>query len=539
MKRNFNGLWVYAIFAFLIFGSAVSADAQRRSDRDVRDAVRMLNSSLDDFRLNIDNRMRSISADRGDRDFVDSNVTTLQTAIGDFQENFNNKRENRSDVEYIVTAARGLDNFVSTTGQNRRIQDDWTDVRRGIERLGALYGVVPDWSATGVSYSPNSSNNSDGSYRTVLRGHNLTGTYRLDAARSENAERIIADLGVRGNERADLEQKLRSQPEMAIYISGSRVTLATSDSAPVTFDADGTERIETDGGRQIRVRATLRGDELVLSSIGGDSDYNVSFLGVNGGNELKVTRRFTTPYLNETVFADSVYTKTDAVAGLGIDARDADDGRAAGTYSSNDPDDVYSSSTTGSPTITQGRTGEFVVPDGVVITGILETAIDTKVSQNNDRFRLTVQTPDQFRGAVVSGHISQIERSGQVSGRSNVTFNFERIVMRDGRTFDFAGTLVGVKDHNGKDLKIDEEGVAEGDSQTKETVKRGGIGAGLGAIIGAIAGGGKGALIGAIIGGAGGAGSVAIMGRDDVKLMKGSEITVRSSSPIRASPQDR
>ena len=143
----------------------------------------------------------------------------------------------------------------------------------------------------------------------------------------------------------------------------------------------------------------------------------------------------------------------------------------------------------------------------------------------------------EFRGAVIEGYISGVGRSGKVSGESNVTFNFEKITLRDGKTYDFAGYLQGIRDQNGKTVKIDNEGTAKGDSQTRETAKRGGIGAGIGAIIGAIAGGGKGAAIGAIIGGGAGAGSVIVQGRDDIRLMTGSTITVQASSPDRQYPR--
>ena len=162
--------------------------------------------------------------------------------------------------------------------------------------------------------------------------------------------------------------------------------------------------------------------------------------------------------------------------------------------------------------------------------------IYTKVSQNNDRFKLTVQSPNQFRGATIEGYISGVGQSGRVSGRSNITFNFQSITLRNGERYDFAGSLQSIRDEKGKDVRVDEEGVAKGDSQTRETVKRGGIGAGLGAIIGAIAGGGKGAAIGAIIGGGAGAGSVIVQGRDDLQLMQGSTITIQASSPIRREP---
>ena len=247
------------------------------------------------------------------------------------------------------------------------------------------------------------------------------------------------------------------------------------------------------------------------------------------GQILKVSRRITTDYLSQTVFAESIYNKSAAVAGLGINS--GNNNNSNGGYSDNDQ--TGNGNYGGTPTTSTGRTGDFVVPNGMIINGILENEINTKVSQNNDRFRLTVQSPNEYRGAVIDGYITGIARSGKVTGRSNVSFNFEKITLRSGKTYDFAGTLQTVKDLNGKIVKVDTEGTAKGGSQTKESVKRGGIGAGLGALIGAIVGGGKGAVIGAVIGGGAGAGSVAVQGREDLQLQKGSIMTVQSSSSIR------
>ena len=55
----------------------------------------------------------------------------------------------------------------------------------------------------------------------------------------------------------------------------------------------------------------------------------------------------------------------------------------------------------------------------------------------------------------------------------------------------------------------------------------------MGAIIGAIAGGGKGAAIGAILGAGAGAGSVYAQGRNDLDLPRGSEVSIRASAPNR------
>ena len=164
---------------------------------------------------------------------------------------------------------------------------------------------------------------------------------------------------------------------------------------------------------------------------------------------------------------------------------------------------------------------------------MLERDIDTKASQNNDRFELNVQSPNEYRGATIEGYISGVNRSGKVSGSSKITFNFERIRLANGQTYEFAGFLQNITDDTGKQIKVDTEGTAKGDSQTTETVKRGGIGAGIGAVIGAIAGGGKGAAIGAILGGGAGAGSVVVQGKDDLQIRSGSTMTVQASSPNR------
>jgi hypothetical protein len=105
---------------------------------------------------------------------------------------------------------------------------------------------------------------------------------------------------------------------------------------------------------------------------------------------------------------------------------------------------------------------------------------------------------------------------------------FDTIRLRNGQTYKFAGILASVRTLNGDTVKVDNEGSAQGDNQTKQTVTRAGIGTAIGAIIGGVAGGGKGAAIGGIIGAAGGAGSVYIQGKDNLELPTGTELTIRA-----------
>jgi hypothetical protein len=72
----------------------------------------------------------------------------------------------------------------------------------------------------------------------------------------------------------------------------------------------------------------------------------------------------------------------------------------------------------------------------------------------------------------------------------------------------------------------DNEGGVQSKSRGNQALKRSGIGATAGAIIGGLAGGGKGAAIGLILGGAGGAGSLAINGSKELRLESGTEMLV-------------
>ena len=166
-----------------------------------------------------------------------------------------------------------------------------------------------------------------------------------------------------------------------------------------------------------------------------------------------------------------------------------------------------------------------LVPVGTNLKIRLEDTLSSKESRVGDTFTATVIDPSRFDEARVRGHISSIQKSGKVKGRTRINLAFNSIELRDNRK----GTLHGyVTKVYGNDAgRADNEGGVESSGRGKQTVKRAGIGAAAGGIIGGIAGGGKGAGIGLLIGGAGGAGSVAIKGSKELKLESGTELLVR------------
>jgi hypothetical protein len=96
----------------------------------------------------------------------------------------------------------------------------------------------------------------------------------------------------------------------------------------------------------------------------------------------------------------------------------------------------------------------------------------------------------------------------------------------DGRSGNLRAEVLRIYDSDSAGA-VDEEGRVQSGSRGNQTLKRSGIGAVAGAVIGGIAGGGKGAAIGIIVGGAAGAGSIAVQGSKELKIENGTEMLIR------------
>ncbi len=137
---------------------------------------------------------------------------------------------------------------------------------------------------------------------------------------------------------------------------------------------------------------------------------------------------------------------------------------------------------------------------GMGLTIRMEESVDTERNRVGDSFRATLEEPISVgsqiilpRGSEVKGAIAYSRESGKVSGRSELILELTEIRA------------------NGKSYALQTSDYSEvGVSQGKKTAAAATGAAALGAVIGAIAGGGKGAAIGAVTGGAVG-GGVAVL----------------------------
>ena len=129
--------------------------------------------------------------------------------------------------------------------------------------------------------------------------------------------------------------------------------------------------------------------------------------------------------------------------------------------------------------------------------------LSSEENQANDTFHATLEQPIVVngqtlypKGADVTGRVSDVKKTGRLS---------------DPGELDLILKTVSSGGMN-SNLRV-QPLVIKGESHTKSNAGKIGGGAALGAVIGAIAGGGKGAAIGAGVGGAAGAGAAAATGK--------------------------
>jgi len=472
----------------------VSTRPYRVSDSTVQSLISRIESSTDIYRRSVTNAInRNYNGQNDIVRFIDD----FESETDRLKDRFNSRTSVGDDVMMILNRAYYIDNFMRNNRLNTTAQRNWTTVKNNLNTLAGYYSVSWNWNQI-----PTQNSRTD-----------LNGTYRLNIAQSDNVGNVVGSMVDRyynGNQRErvknNLERRLTPPDMMAIERSGQQVTIGSNLSEQITFTADGRGRTETnDNGRSMTITANSSGEGVILNYEGDRmNDFYVSFMPMTSG-QLKVMRRVYLENRNETVTVTSVYDKVNPTA----------------QWSSMNNQNVGNNT----------NYEQFIIPNNTKMTAVLQNVISTKVSQDGDRFQMNVTSPAQYNGAIIEGRVAKAERSGRVSGRANVSLIFDTIRMRNGQTYRFAGLVDQVRAANGEEVSVNNEGTVRDDSQTKKTVTRSAIGAGLGAIIGAIAGGGKGAAIGAVVGGGAGAGSVLIQGKDDVELENGTQFTITATSP--------
>ena len=169
------------------------------------------------------------------------------------------------------------------------------------------------------------------------------------------------------------------------------------------------------------------------------------------------------------------------------------------------------------------RPDPITIPEGATLPLVLETAISSATSRSGDlvvaRLAEDIKVGEKVvvpSGSEVRGRVTAAVPSGRTKTRARLAFDFDTLVLEG-------------KEHPIGTRPVD---ITAGDTHKKDAATIG-IGAGAGAIIGAIANGGKGAAIGTLIGGAAGTGVVLTNTGKEVELGTGSRVTVRLTRETR------
>ncbi len=474
------------------------------SDPQIRQLVDQINSRTTAFSRIFRNQLnRRTVADQSTIDEANRQLSMFETAVMRLRNRVNMRRASETDVRNVLEHAGYLNTFMDRYELSYGAENNWSMLRQDLDRLASASNIAWNWGTGTVPGGP------------IFGGEaQLTGTYSLDTSRSTDPRRAAEDAtrnlppGQRQRVYDSLIGRLEAPDVLAIERRGNNVSIASSRAPRIDFVADGREHIETTpSGRTVRVRASLSGDQLTVTRTGDrDQDFTVTFDPTDNGRRLIVSRRLYTPQLGQQIFVESYYNRTSDVAQL--DIHSTSPGSTGGTAS-----------------------GDFVIPNGTQLVAVLNSDLSTQNTREGDRFTMTARSPSEYDGATIEGRVIKINRSGRITGRSEMTLDFDTIRLRDGRSYRFAGILETVRTPGNDVVRVDNEGVVRDDNQTEKTITRTAIGTAVGAIIGAIAGGGKGAAIGAVIGAGAGAGSVYVQGRDDLNLTAGTELTIRATGP--------
>ena len=470
------------------------------SNAEIRTLITRIKTRSNAFRLSV--RRLNRGNTRGAFGEIARDLSTFDVALDDLYRSLTRRNADNGNIQDVLTPASSINSYLGSVRTNNDVTNKWSLLRSDLTTLASYYRV--SWNGNDV-ITPGDQWGQNGSFDS-----RLTGTYRLNTAQSDNVttivDRAIVNANYQANQRdrmrRNLERRLLSPDSLSFEKNGRQVTMSSTNASSVVLTADGRDQTETSpNGRTVTTNVTATNRELTISYEGDRmNDYNVVFTPI-GNRQLKVTRRIYLENQSQTVTATSVYDKI-----------------------SQTPD----WNTIGN---TNGTTSDgFAVPNNTRVTATLNTVLSTRTIRDGDQFSMTVTSPSQFNGAVITGTANG-DKSGLVSGRANMSLTFDTIRLTNGNVYRFAGIVDEVRSANGNTVNVNNEGSIRDSNQTTKTVTRAGVGAVLGAIIGAIAGGGQGAAIGAGVGAGAGAGTVILQGRDNLELGVGSTFLITATAP--------
>jgi hypothetical protein len=185
---------------------------------------------------------------------------------------------------------------------------------------------------------------------------------------------------------------------------------------------------------------------------------------------------------------------------------------------------------TTSPALIQTADGSIVIAKDTELILELQEPLATNKNKEGDKFTAKVISPVELSGAMVEGRVNKITKPGRIKRRSELSLDFDRIVISENRWGNFNGTLTEVLPVKGDNVRrVDDEGTAVGKSSLKPDATKVGAATGTGALIGGLTAGPVGVAVGSGIGAAAAVGAVIIERGKDIRLNANQQLRVKTA----------
>ena len=166
------------------------------------------------------------------------------------------------------------------------------------------------------------------------------------------------------------------------------------------------------------------------------------------------------------------------------------------------------------------------VPNGTALSIRLQDPLDSETANAGDPFRATLSAPIDLDGGIVvpsdadvTGRVVDVHSAGRFKGAAMLTLELTQLRF-NGRSYAIR-TALWTKEIQGRG---------------KNTAEKVGGGAALGAVIGALAGGGRGAAIGTVVGAGAGGTAQAVTHGKQITLEPETLLTFRLDQPVTVHP---
>ena len=185
----------------------------------------------------------------------------------------------------------------------------------------------------------------------------------------------------------------------------------------------------------------------------------------------------------------------------------------------------------------EGNPPTMTVQEGTILRVTLDSTLSTRTARPGDRFTALLREPIYVNGkeaipygSQIDGRVSEVVRPGRTHGVGRLDIAYERITLPGGYSETIVASTAGAE--TADKTKVGKEGNIAGPNSRKRDVEETAAGGGIGAGIGAIAGGAKGTAIGGGVGALIGLADSLRRHGKDLELPAGTTISIRLDRPL-------